>query len=138
MLYAKQAALEAALADAAAARLQAEAVTRRDSTGGGPDTGAPRRRGGGLLSAASDVVPTDVALGDRYARLAARPRVGRAVRAGAGALDAAAALAVRLLRLHPGARAAAAAYLACLHLFVWALMGRHAAAVPVVAGLPGV
>lgn len=69
------------------------------------------------------MVPLD-ALGGAYHRLASHRRVGRAVRAGARAVDVGAGELVRVLRLYPLGRLLVLAYLLGLHAMVYALLHR--------------
>lgn len=145
MLVAKQQALHAAQADAAAQRLllerqlaAAQQQLARFSSGassgasssagvaypGRPALATDPEHGGSVgYRAAAEVIPMD-ALGEPYQRLARHRKVGKAVQATAGFLDRTAAMALTLLRQYPLARLALLAYAVAGHLLFYVLIHR--------------
>lgn len=126
-LYAKQAQLERAAADRAAAQLLLE---RQQSSAAAE--GLKRRSGFAgdrlnyMFGGAEDggVVPM-ATLGPTYARLANAPgQLGKAVQAGAHFLDSTASQAVRVLRHYPLGRLAVFCYIIGMHLFIYLLLHR--------------
>eukprot|EP00884_Botryococcus_braunii_P015895 jgi/Botrbrau1/298/Bobra.0022s0264.1 len=124
LLYLKQTQLEKLAADKAAqqlalerelalAREEAERVKRR----------AKNDRATANYSEGDVVVPME-AMGEAYYRLANNNRVGGAVKAAAGFMDASASTAVRVLKQYPLGRLVVFTYIVGVHLFIWLLLNR--------------
>uniref|UniRef100_A0A7S0WHB5 ABC transporter domain-containing protein n=1 Tax=Chlamydomonas leiostraca TaxID=1034604 RepID=A0A7S0WHB5_9CHLO len=148
MLFAKQAQIERLGADRAALQMRLErevAAAREEAARSRQQAGASRGAGAGGATLVDvdmmmggggygrdHVVPMDAALGEPYARLAARQdRVGKAVKAAAQLVDRTASTAAFVLRQYPLARLAVLGYLVLIHgyLYVMTATMQHAAVV---------